>query len=477
MKIAWKIFCMAYLTVMLTVGIGGFVLVDFTSTSMMNTRIEKVLTSNEYAAKMFLALAEKDISAVPQTKEIERQIAKISETGQTDKLTVCLIEETSGYSDSSFVNNLSVSQQGYVLIPIDGMQKLQAVSRVDYSGRQYYVETLSDFTDVFAQRDQAIDLYRYTILTTALISGVALLCFSLYIAHPLKQLSQATGQIAAGDYGKRIPVKNHGMGSEEIHRLATSFNVMADAVEHNITELKDEMKKREIFVADFTHELKTPMTSIIGYADMLRSYDLSEDEHREAADIVYREGRRLERLSMQLLDILVLKNSSVKLSPVCSETFFDNLKASLRFLSQKYGVAIKVQTEPAFFNAEPTLLPSLLYNLTDNACKASPAGETVTVSGKNSNGHYTITVSDNGCGISKENLDKIMEPFYMEDKSRSRKQGSAGLGLALCRQIAELHGTSLSFESEAGHGTVVTFRLETVNEDHIEQEAEAVVKL
>ena len=70
-----------------------------------------------------------------------------------------------------------------------------------------------------------------------------------------------------------------------------------------------------------------------------------------------------------------------------------------------------------------------------------------------------------------------MEPFYMEDKSRSRKQGSAGLGLALCRQIAELHGTSLLFESEAGHGTVVTFRLETVKEDHIEQEAEAVVKL
>lgn len=474
MKLAWKIFCMAYLTVMLTVGLGGFVLVNFTSTSMMNTKIEKVLTSNEYAAKMFLALAEKSTSVIPRTKEIEGQIAKISDDEHTDKLTICTLEETALYNSSAFVNELPASRQGYTLIQVDNSQTLQAVCRVDFSGKRYYIETLSDFTDVITQRDQLTGIYRLTILSAALLSGTALLCFSLYIAHPLKRLSQVSNQIAAGDYSKRIEIKKEGMGGEEIRTLSNDFNTMADAVENNIAELKEEIEKRKTFVADFTHELKTPMTSIIGYADMLRSYDLSEDERREAADAVYREGRRLERLSMQLLDILVLKNSSITLSPISSEVFFNSLEASLRFLSEKYGVTVNMQAEPALVYAEPVLLPSLLYNLADNACKASPAGETVIISGKNSGGYYTITVSDNGCGISKENLNKIMEPFYMEDKSRSRKQGGAGLGLALCKQIAELHGTSLLFKSEAGCGTAVTFKLKTEKGDCTKQDKEAL---
>ena len=110
---------------------------------------------------------------------------------------------------------------------------------------------------------------------------------------------------------------------------------MAAAVENNVSELKQEIEKREIFVADFTHELKTPMTSIIGYADMLRSYDLDEEERREASDAIFREGKRLERLSMQLLQLLVLTNVPPTLVPVSAAPLFDLQKKSLRFLSEK----------------------------------------------------------------------------------------------------------------------------------------------
>ena len=127
-------------------------------------------------------------------------------------------------------------------------------------------------------------------------------------------------------------------------------------------------------------------------------------------------------------------------------------------------MTVAVQAEPALVRAEPSLLLSLVYNLADNACKASPAGETVTISGRWEADDYRIAVVDHGRGIPAEHLDKITEPFYMEDKSRARRQGGAGLGLALCKRIADLHGTRLTFDSQAGRGTTVTLCLSVVEE-------------
>lgn len=465
MKMAWKIFCMAYLIVMLTVGVGGFGLVELTAASITENRVESVLTSNEYAGKMLFALAEQSPASSLRKNQIQNQVARMVNTAQTDRLTVCLLEETAGYDTAAFVNGLSASQQSYAFIEVNGVPFLQAVCRIDLSDERYYVETLSDFSDIVSQRERLVRFYRYTVLGIALLSGGALLCFSLYVTHPLKRLSHAANQIAAGDYQKRIPIKAHGMGSEEIAKLSADFNRMAAAVEKNVGGLTAEIEKREAFVADFTHELKTPMTSIIGYADLLRSYELTEEERRQTADAIYREGRRLEALSMKLLELIVLKNETITLQRLDVGALFDRFRESLRFLEQKYGVTVGFEIEPAAVRAEPTLLLSLLYNLADNACRASATGGTVTIAGENRGGQYLVSVADHGCGISKKNLDRITEPFFMEDKSRSRKQGGAGLGLALCKQIAALHQTALTFDSAVGIGTTVTFALLTEPEE------------
>ena len=461
MKLAWKIFCAAYCIVMVTVGAGGFALVQAASDSMADSRRDAVLTSNEYAGKMFYALAENGPSIQPRTKQIQDQIAKMVGTDQTERLTNGNAQETASYHSDSFVDRLASSQQGWTFVDMDGKPTLQAVTRVDFSGEPYYIETLSDFSGVYAQREQLMRVYRTTVVAAALLSGAALLGLSLAVTYPLRRLSQAANQVAAGDYERRVPVRR---SSEEIRKLSEDFNTMAAAVENNVSELKQEIEKREIFVADFTHELKTPMTSIIGYADMLRSYDLDEEERREASDAIFREGKRLERLSMQLLQLLVLTNVPPTLVPVSAAPLFDDLKKSLRFLSEKYSVTVAVQAEPALVRAEPSLLLSLVYNLADNACKASPAGETVTISGRWEADGYRIAVVDHGRGIPAEHLDKITEPFYMEDKSRARRQGGAGLGLALCKRIADLHGTRLTFDSQAGRGTTVTLCLSVVGE-------------
>ena len=120
---------------------------------------------------------------------------------------------------------------------------------------------------------------------------------------------------------------------------------------------------------------------------------------------------------------------------------------------------LRTDIDEAVVTGEPDLLKTLILNLLDNARKASGKGGTVLLTGRREEGVYRVSVTDHGRGIPPEALKRITEPFYMVDKSRAREQGGAGLGLALSRKIAELHGTELSFESEVGKGTRVSFAL------------------
>ena len=129
------------------------------------------------------------------------------------------------------------------------------------------------------------------------------------------------------------------------------------------------------------------------------------------------------------------------------------------FVGKKYNIDIDVSYEDAELFIEPSLLIAAVVNLTDNACKASDENAIVRIKGTRLDKTYKITVSDNGCGIPDDEIAKIIEPFYMVDKSRARKQGGAGLGLALCVKIADIHGGTLDIESEVGKGTDVTITI------------------
>lgn len=265
-----------------------------------------------------------------------------------------------------------------------------------------------------------------------------------------------------GNYGKKVDVKS---SDYEITALSESFNSMSLAIEQKIKEIREESEKRNIFVADFTHEMKTPMTAIIGYAQMLRSYDLNTTEKDQAAEAIYNEAKRLEKLSLQLLDFYVFQNEQIEMEKLNLLTIGEQLKATLKHLSEKYDVLFSIDFDDETICANGVLLLSLLYNLVDNAFKASEPQTTVKIYSKSSNDIVRVFVEDKGRGIAKENIKLLTEPFYREDKSRSRKFGGAGLGLSLCKEIATLHGTELSFESEKGNGTTVSFTLKKGGEE------------
>ena len=206
----------------------------------------------------------------------------------------------------------------------------------------------------------------------------------------------------------------------------------------------------------FAHELKTPLTSIIGYADMLRSRKLDEEKSFLSANYIYTEGKRLEAMSIRLLDIMVTRHGQAQFQEVQAESLFQYLQAMFRTNEDMNFV---YTFEEGIVWAESNLIITVLINLMDNAVKASEPGSTIEVKGMVREKGYLFQVKDYGMGIAEEEIQKITKAFYMVDKSRARERNGAGLGLALCAEILSLHHSSLSIESKLGEGTCIGFLL------------------
>ena len=226
-------------------------------------------------------------------------------------------------------------------------------------------------------------------------------------------------------------------------------------LETQLKSLEETANHREEFIASFAHELKTPLTAIIGYADMLRSKDMSPKTRFTAAGYIFSEGKRLEALSLKLLDIIVAGKQDFARRQYDAGYLIREVAAVSAPSTGGDGLNLNIRCEPGQVEIEPDLFKTLLINLVDNARKASKKGQTVELYGKNEDGGFAFYVRDYGRGMKAEELSKITEPFYMIDKSRSRAQNGAGLGLALCQRIAELHGTKLEYSSEPDKGTTV----------------------
>ena len=262
------------------------------------------------------------------------------------------------------------------------------------------------------------------------------------------------------DARQDIPAEQKRIGSIVI----TADKGLAGAYNHNIIKLEEEIRAREDFVGAFAHELKTPLTSIIGYADALRSRRLDEEKQFMSANYIYTEGKRLEAMSFRLLDIMVTRRGEVEFTMVSAESLF--LYLYDMYVINK-SMKIYFNYDDGMVRAEANLIKSVLMNLLDNAFKASEADGLIEVYGHLMKDGYCFEVKDHGVGIPKEELHKITKAFYMVDKSRSRSRNGAGLGLALCAEILELHKSRLNIRSELGKGTTMSFTLPLWKEDQL----------
>lgn len=240
---------------------------------------------------------------------------------------------------------------------------------------------------------------------------------------------------------------------------------MADHLQQKIQELSEHAKNQENFTAAFAHELKTPLTSIIGYAELLRSMSLSPEESIESANYIYSQGKRLESLSYKLMDLFVLRQQTISFDPISVPSLGDTLQKLTYVNLQKKQQQFQVDLQPGTIYGDQELVLSLLVNLIDNARKASDTGQSVYVTGTATVNGYRICIRDEGKGMPPEEIPNITKPFYMIDKSRSRKEGGAGLGMTLCHEILRLHKATLEVQSTLGEGTSMIIEWQTPDEE------------
>ncbi len=271
------------------------------------------------------------------------------------------------------------------------------------------------------------------------------------VLRPLRELNWSAGKIAAGEYQYRIHIET----PDEIGQLTENFNKMAEAVEARTRHLEESEYRKTLFMGDLTHELKTPMTAISGYAQTLLTTKLSEENKEEALLFIYQECGRLERLSKKMMKLLELdQEEALELSMVSASRLFEGVSMSCKEILKNKDIELVCEENGESYNVDEDLIIDALINLVDNAVKASEPNSKIILRAKDN----SITVQDFGRGIPKEEQDKILEPFYMVDKSRSRKSGGAGLGLALTATILDKHNCKLNIESELGEGTCMNLQ-------------------
>lgn len=452
MKLSYKFFCIAYIIVLLSTGLGGIFMIQNINNTLWDTQFERVNTAVNDAADSFLSFLDISYGEISENQkdDISRQIKETIDSTVTDVEIYTSKNIKKEYRKLNDKECVSQFIEKYDLLLMRSVCKLVA------STDTYYLVVYSDFTEIQKQCRLFWNGYGIIVFIISLVSGLLLFASARKITKPLSQLTEATDKIALGNYGEKVDVSS---SDYEITVLSERFNLMSCAVEQKIKEIKEESEKRDIFVADFTHELKTPMTAIIGYAELLCAYGLDDVERKEASETIYKEAKRLEKLSLQLLDLYVFQNDKIEIEKWNLSTIGEQLKTTLKYLSEKYDVVLCIDFSNETILANGALLLSLLYNLVDNALKASNPQSIVKVYNETQQDTVRIFVEDTGRGIAKENMKFLTEPFYREDKSRSRKLGGAGLGLSLCKEIAMLHNTELCFKSEKGKGTTVSFTL------------------
>ncbi len=345
-----------------------------------------------------------------------------------------------------FLGADEINEQSSFLGEIEGKNYLIYGMKINFSpkGAVYNLYTVKDLSPLY----NSLGRLMWKFISIGLMAGALgfafITAFTGISLKPLNELNIAACRIAAGRYQERVEINSR----DEAGELGQSFNSMAECVEERIEELKEAAERQRLFSAAVGHEFKTPLTAIALSADSLQNTCMSEEEQYNTLALIERECEWLENLTQKLLKLVALRGEAV-LSPCPASELLEETVETLRSKGEQSDIKIETECKNESFNVDKTLMLSAILNLADNAVKASSPGDTVYIRAD----EKSIEVEDNGGGMSGEELKHITEPFYMADKSRSKAKGGVGLGLALAKEICDIHGAELNFSSKIGEGT------------------------
>ncbi|AOZ94833.1 hypothetical protein PNBC_03555 [Paenibacillus crassostreae] len=310
---------------------------------------------------------------------------------------------------------------------------------------------------LFIRPDAEIQFGELRIFIAMLLGITLMLCLgfvmitSLHIVRPITHLTMATKRIVKGQYD----IKLNTWRRDEIGQLATHFMEMS-------TELERTNRSRQEFVANVSHEIESPLTSIQGFAHTLKEQSLSDEQQYRYLSIIEEESQRLSLLSKQLLTLSTLDYDDNPLQIIAFE-----LRSQIRQVIQmmewkltEKNLALRLNLPADItIHGDANMLYQVWVNLISNAIKYTPEGGNILIAAKLEGGHCLITVSDSGEGIAEEELPMIFDRFYKVDLARTRETHSTGLGLSIVQKIIQSHKGTIDVTSTVGEGTIFTITL------------------
>ena len=281
----------------------------------------------------------------------------------------------------------------------------------------------------------------------ALLLGILL---SRTISRPIRELTLATHAVSEGDLGQQVPVRS----KDEIGELSRAFNKMS-------AELSRSVNARKQMTADIAHELRTPLSLILGHAEAVHDGVLPPSP--ENFEIIREEAARLEHLVDDLRTLSLADAGELSLVPqsISPERLLQEVATRYRFQMQTKDLTLDLDLAPplADLEVDPGRMTQVLTNILDNALRHTPAGGRVTLAARGTSGGIEILVRDSGPGLPAEDLTRIFDRFYRADESRRRDAGGSGLGLAIAKSIVLAHGGGIRAESAPGEGLTVIITL------------------
>ncbi len=420
----------------------------------LDGEINRGLTSSDmFSASLTASLTA--FSALPE-EDSARRAVRLTAQYMTDSAQVAvadaqgrLLHDTFKQDTAALLDMMPGQDGVYVIRRLYGAPWLLIRRGLTAVGDSYHLYYAWPLERVYtgARQQARTAAWLLVALCAALAGGLWLALRASF--SPLRRVEKAASGIARGDYAARAPVVH---AQDEAGQLAAAFNRMAASTQEHVERLTRQDAAQKQFIADMAHELKTPMTSMIGYADLLRRTSVDEAQRQQALGAIVQQGERLERMGQKLLRLSGLdQGDALTLAEHRASDLFAQAAQAVDTLRAEQGITIVQQAGIFRWRCDGDLMITLMQNLLSNAIRASRPGSRVWLTARREG----LSVRDEGIGIPPEHLPHVTEAFYMVDKSRTRAAQGAGLGLALCRRIAQLHDARLTIQSQPGQGTTV----------------------
>ena len=323
-------------------------------------------------------------------------------------------------------------------------------SLVSYHTDTYYLNYSVDISSVYTRILQYAVFLLLFLIGSGIVAAYVITSFSKRVTKPLDELAEA---VQKWDDSGKLEFQENSSDITEIHILFSSFQKMENEIQEKIEELQQQNDEKQRFIDSLTHEIRTPLTSIIGYSSLMESMPYEKEKAKMSFHMIHDNGIRLRELTENLVRLISLKEDEIRLEQFSLYDLLVELRNTFAVRGKEENAEIEISGEDIMLVTDRGLFGMMISNFVDNALKAvknMPTKRINLIINTSS-----ICVSDTGKGIPAEDIDKIFEPFFMVDRSRKRDTGGFGLGLSINDSIRRKLDMKIEVKSKVGQGTTI----------------------